>query len=262
MVMTTDFTLKIADLLKKGGIEAAGFEAKQIVQFAKSEEDALVLANKRISGEPLQYLLGAWEFYGLPFCVGEGVLIPRADTERLVDIALEIIGDKRIKVADLCAGSGAVAVAVAKNSKAEVAAIEKSDIAFCYLERNVKLNGAAVKCIKGDIFDEYDEKYDLILSNPPYIPTSVIDGLSEEVKKEPKMALDGGEDGLIFYKHITSAWKRALNEGGTLAVEIGYDQAESVSALFKENGFTEIKVYKDFSGNDRVIIGTVIGQST
>lgn len=256
-MVNTELMLKIAQALKKGGVEAARFEAKQIVEFSQTEDEALKLAEKRISGEPLQYLLGSWEFYGLPFYVGEGVLIPRADTETLVDLALEIIGDSRKKVVDLCSGSGAIAIAVAKNSEAEVTAVEKSDEAFDFLKRNAELNGVNVKCIKGDVFDEHTEMYDLILSNPPYIPTNVIESLSQEVKKEPKMALDGGEDGLIFYKYLTSYWKGRINKGGYLAVEIGYDQGESVSKLFEDNGFKDVKIYKDFSGNDRVIIGTV-----
>lgn len=256
-MLNTELTQKIANVLKNGGIEAARFEAKQIVEFAKTESDAFELAEKRISGEPLQYLLGFWEFYGLPFYVGDGVLIPRADTETLVDAALEIIGDKPINVIDLCSGSGAIAVAVAKNSRANVTAIEKSEEAFCYLEKNVELNEVEVNCIKGDVFEEHTEMYDLILSNPPYIPTKVIDELSKEVKKEPIMALDGGEDGLEFYRHLTGYWKTRITKGGHMAVEIGYDQGQTVSSLFKENGFIDVRVYKDFSGNDRVIVGTV-----
>lgn len=249
--------IQIAEILKNGGIEAYRFEAKQIASFAKTENEAFCLAEQRISGEPLQYLLGSWEFYGLPFYVGKGVLIPRADTEILVDTAIKIIKNQKLKVVDLCSGSGAIAIAVAKNSNAEVTAIEKSDEAFCYLQKNVKLNEAKVECVKGDVFCDYNESYDLILSNPPYIPTDVIEGLSQEVKKEPVMALDGGKDGLVFYKHLTSVWKNRLNKGGHLAVEIGYDQAEAVSSLFMENGFSEVKTIKDFSGNDRVIIGTL-----
>ena len=261
-MVNTELTLKIAQQLKKSGIESARFEAKQIVEFAKTEDEALKLTEKRISGEPLQYLLGFWEFYGLPFYVGKGVLIPRADTETLVDVALEIIGDKQMKVIDLCSGSGAVAIAVAKKTKARVTALEKSNEAFAFLEKNVKLNEAEVECISGDVFDDHAEEYDLVLSNPPYIPTKVIEGLSKEVKKEPIMALDGGEDGLKFYKHLTASWKGRITDGGHLAVEIGYDQGESVSKLFEDNGFTEVKIYKDLSGNDRVIIGTIKGQAT
>lgn len=248
---------ELASRLFEGGIESARFEAKQITEFAENREQAIELCEKRISGEPLQYLLGEWEFYGLPFYVGEGVLIPRADTETLVDAALEIIGDKPLRVADLCSGSGAVAIAVAKNSSARVTALEKSEKAFGYLERNVIRNGADVQCIAGDLFEDLEESFDLILSNPPYIASSVVDTLSKEVKKEPRMALDGGTDGLDFYKRLTSYWKTRINAGGSLAVEIGYDQAESVVALFEQNGFEQIRVIKDLSGNNRVIVGTV-----
>ena len=253
---------KIFEMLKSAGIEAARFEAKEIVKTAKTESEAIEFANRRISGEPLQYILGEWEFYGLPFYVGEGVLIPRADTETLVDAALEIIGDKPLRVADLCSGSGAIAIAVAKNSTAKVTAIEKSEIAFSYLERNAERNGAEVECLLGDLFGEWNEKFDLILSNPPYIASAVVEGLSEEVKREPKMALDGGTDGLDFYKRLTSYWKTRINAGGHLAVEIGYDQGESVVALFEQNGFEDVTLIKDYGGNDRVIFGTVPSLAT
>lgn len=248
---------KIFEMLKSAGIEAARFEAKEILKSAKNDTEALEFANRRISGEPLQYILGEWEFYGLPFFVGEGVLIPRADTETLVDVALGIIGNKPFRVADLCSGSGAIAIAVAKNSGAMVTAIEKSETAFSYLERNARRNGVAVECVLGDVFGEWKENYDLVLSNPPYIASAVVETLSEEVKREPKMALDGGADGLDFYKRLTSYWKTRINGGGHLAVEIGYDQGESVVALFEQNGFEEIELIKDLSGNNRVIIGTV-----
>ena len=253
---------KIFEMLKAAGVEAARFEAKEIVNAAKTESEAIKFANRRISGEPLQYILGEWEFYGLPFYVGEGVLIPRADTETLVDAALEIIGNEPLYVADLCSGSGAIAIAVAKNSSAKVTAIEKSETAFSYLERNVERNGAAVECVLGDLFGEWNQNFDLILSNPPYIASAVVETLSDEVKREPKMALDGGTDGLDFYKRLTSYWKTRINAGGHLAVEIGYDQGESVFALFEQNGFENITLIKDYGGNDRVIIGTVPALAT
>jgi release factor glutamine methyltransferase len=248
---------EIYSLIKKGGIESARFEANQIIRAFSEDAERLAAAKRRVAGEPLQYILGEWEFFGLTFCLGEGVLIPRADTEILVEEAIKIIGDKPLKVLDLCSGSGEVAVAVAKNTKAYVTAIEKSEKAFEFLTKNIAKNNVSVKAVKGDIFDEFEGEYDLILSNPPYIETGVIPTLSKEVSHEPVMALDGGADGLVFYKRILSYWSTKLKSGGKIAVEIGFDQGEKVANLFSENGFSEIQQIKDYSGNQRVIIGTL-----
>lgn len=245
---------KIITALKEAGIEDARFEAKEIARLPEERQKDAV--NRRLSGEPLQYILGEWEFYSLPFLVGDGVLIPRPDTETLVDCALEFLGSRPLSCIDLCSGSGAVAIAVEKNSRAKVSALEKSQAAFCYLEKNIKLNNSAVKAIRGDINEAPREKYDVILSNPPYIPSGDIKALQREVQREPKMALDGGFDGLDFYRIIIKNWLPALNPGGMLAVECGIGQAEEIKKLFSAAGLEKVSVKNDLCGVQRVIFGT------
>lgn len=303
--------------LREAGIESAAFEARQLSSACKSEAEALDAVKRRCAGEPLQYILGEWEFYGLPFAVGKGVLIPRPDTEILVDTALKEIkrrkaaagvtvnrgkaaagtegcGTKKIRLLDLCSGSGAIAVAISKNDDdTEVTAVEKSDEAFSWLIRNVELNRASVRCVKGDIFDDSlltaaaddkpgrrrdlgscpgsglcqclgsesvdNEQFDIILSNPPYIASSVIPTLQREVGFEPREALDGGSDGLVFYKRIARFWAGRLSRGGMLAVEIGYDQSAAVTDIFYGAGLVDITCIKDYSGNPRVISGRTSG---
>ncbi len=269
---------KIAAALKVGEIEAAEFEAKQIVEFVveksvilgdeivtqEQEKKAFNIAERRAKREPLQYILGFWEFYGLPFKVGEGVLIPRPDTEHLVERAIKLLPQTiKPKVLDLCAGSGCVGIAIAKNSDCEVAFFEKSEQSIEYLKENCRLNAIKAEIFKCDVLklppESLMQSVDLIVSNPPYIATEVIKTLQREVLREPSMALDGGEDGLIFYRNITKNWKKALKIGGKLAFEIGYDQAEAVSSILANEGFCEIFLDKDYGGNDRVVYGTYKG---
>lgn len=298
----------IKSRLRDAGIESAAFEARQLSSVCKSEAEALDAVKRRCAGEPLQYILGEWEFYGLPFAVGKGVLIPRPDTEILVDTALKEIkrrksaagltvnrcisagtegcAKKKIRLLDLCSGSGAIAVAISKNDDdTEVTAVEKSDEAFSWLIRNVELNRASVRCVKGDIFDDSlltaaaddkpgrkrnlgscpcpesvdNEQFDIILSNPPYIASSVIPTLQREVGFEPREALDGGSDGLVFYERIARFWAGRLSRGGMLAVEIGYDQSAAVTDIFYGAGLVDITCIKDYSGNPRVISGRTSG---
>lgn len=243
--------------LEAGGVEDAGFEARQIARAAKDQEEAEAMLRRRLDGEPLQYILGVWEFYGLPFFVGPGVLIPRPDTEILVEAVLLELGDRPLAVADLCAGSGAIAVAVAKHSRAAVTAVELDETALGYLRRNVEANGAAVEIVQADILRDAFGTFDLIVSNPPYIRSDTVDTLSREVKREPRRALDGGGDGLTFYRALCDRWISRLVPGGKLMVEIGYDQERSVRALFAEAGLRVADTVYDYGGNPRVIIGTV-----
>lgn len=215
--------------------------------------------NKRASGFPVQYVIGSWDFYDESFDVGEGVLIPRPETELLVDFALDYIKDiKNPVVFDLCAGSGCIGLSVAKNCpEAKVFLVEKSSEAYFYLEKNLKKIGCGnAKLICGDVFEGFQAfdlpKPDLILSNPPYIESDDIEGLQSEVHYEPTMALDGGKDGLIFYRAIAEKWLPFCKGGA--AVECGEGQADSIKSMFS-SAFAETYSMKDFNDIERVVIG-------
>ena len=245
---------------------------------------------------PLQYITNIQEFMGLEFYVDENVLIPRSDTEILVEEVINSIDKtKSIKLLDMCTGSGVIAVTLAKycdNVKSlgkvynniQIVAVDKSEGALNVAIKNAKLNNVQekIKFIKSDMFEKLDnllldslycgenvdntsknikestknkiEKYDIIASNPPYIETEVIKQLSKDVQNEPKIALDGGNDGLNFYRIISENLAKYLKKGGNLFLEIGYNQKESVSKIF-EKKFEKLKCIKDFAGNDRVIVG-------
>lgn len=263
--------------LAKAGIESYAFEARQIIRHITGYTNSEIMARynehltpfqqtiynnileRRAERYPLQYILGEWSFYGLDFYVGEGVLVPRPDTEILVDTALEFLKEKQNpQVLDLCSGSGCIAVAVAKNSSAQVDAVEKYEIPFGYLKKNIERNNAAVNPVMGDLFElEITKKYDLIVSNPPYISAAEMETVSPETAFEPDAALYGGEDGLLFYRIIANKWAGALKGGGMLAVEIGANQADAVKEIFTNAGFENIGVKKDYAGIQRVIFGTV-----
>ncbi len=215
---------------------------------------------KRAQRIPLQHLTGEQEFYGRPFMVNENVLVPRQDTETLAEAAIKWLKgrpeDKR-RVLDLCTGSGCLATTIALEVKGSV--VSASDLSEKALEvagANVVKNGAAVKLIRSDLFADIEDTFDLIISNPPYIPTRDIQDLEAEVKDhDPMMALDGGADGLDFYRLIAEQSPRYLSEDGALFVEIGNEQGKDTEALFAENGFTGVKTLKDLGGNDRVVQG-------
>lgn len=274
MVMNTREALKLTSQMLSPFSDEPRIEAKYIVaHFADCEPNALVLSNKEIdlediktivakrrAGTPLQYILGKWWFYKSEFLVGEGVLIPRQDTETLVEAALEFIKDiKNPKVCDLCSGSGCIAISIANDRKdAKVAAIEKYDGAYEFLLKNIDYNGVEnVMPLKADATGEPTGKYDLIVCNPPYIKDSEKKDLSAEVLNEPHTALFGGEDGLYFYRVISEKWKSALQENGILAFEVGINEAEDVAKILKTNGFKNIGVKKDLIGIERVVFGTV-----
>lgn len=245
-------------------IEAAyGIPFSQIPLQADLQLDEEViepLITRRLKGEPTQYILGEWEFYGLPFYVGPGVLIPRPDTEVLVEKGLELIKDiPNPRVLDLCSGSGCIAVAIKKRRPdARVTAVELYPKAAGYLERNVALNGVEIELKRHDVLagptGDWGQ-FDLILSNPPYIDGAAMTTLSTEVKAEPSTALFGGEDGLGFYRAIAKKWCPLLGVKGAVAVEIGFDQGQSAAEIFQNQGFA-VSLHKDYGGNDRVIIGT------
>lgn len=265
-----------AKLLSENGIEASAFETDVLLQTAldihktalimkletdlsKDEVEKIsTLTAKRIEGYPLQYIVGSWDFYGREFAVGEGVLIPRADTETLIDTAIKL-AEKDSTIVDLCSGSGCIAITLEKELNAKTYALEKSEEAFAFLKNNIELNGSDVAPILCDVLDENSlsnlPEFDLIVSNPPYIKTGEIKTLSKEVGFEPEMALDGDADGLKFYREITHLWKDKIKNGGYLIYEIGYTQAREVSDILIENGFTNVTTICDIAKNPRVVYG-------
>lgn len=213
--------------------------------------------NELIEGKPLQYITHHQEFMNLDFYVDENVLIPQPDTEVLVLQTINIIKQYEsgnIKVLDLCTGSGAIAVSIAKvfkNQAVQVYASDISDKALEVAKKNSKKNDVHINFINSNMFENIDEKFDIIVSNPPYIETETIKKLSKDVQQEPHIALDGGFDGLEFYKIIASEYEKYLNDNGTLLLEIGYNQKQSVTELFINRN---VECIKDLAQNDRVII--------
>ncbi len=211
---------------------------------------------RRKNGEPLDYITGNSNFYGYNVYVDNRVLIPRMETELLVSEAIKAIGNKNCEVLDLCTGSGCIALALASKTDAIITASDVSDDALKVAA--VNLAKTNVKLVKSDLFEAFSVgSFDVIVSNPPYIPSADISSLSAEVRAEPRIALDGGEDGLEFYKKIISAAPSYLRSGGKLMMEIGYDQAESVKQLMYVFGFRNVTVLSDLDGNDRVVTGQI-----
>ncbi len=215
------------------------------------------LIDRRANHEPLQHITGEQDFMGLTFKVNEHVLIPRQDTETLVEEALKVIPDDGY-ILDLCTGSGCVIISLAALSNAvKCVGVDISEMALEVAKKNgSRLVGDRVSFFESDLWSNITEKYDVITSNPPYIRTSDIEELSIEVKDhEPRLALDGTADGLFFYRQIVGRAADYLNLGGWLLVEIGFDQGADVQALFEEAGFKEVQVIKDLAGNNRVVKG-------
>ena len=212
---------------------------------------------KLISGIPIQYITNKQEFMGLNFFVDKNVLIPRQDTEILVQEVIDIcknINKEKIKILDLCTGSGAIAVSIAKYvHNAEVYASDISPQALKVANINSKNNDVFIKFIESNLFKKINERFDIIVSNPPYIKTNVIPMLDENVQNEPKLALDGGIDGLHFYRKIIEQCNKYLNENGIVCLEIGYDQKEDVIKI-ASNYFKQIYSKKDLAGNDRIVV--------
>lgn len=207
------------------------------------------------SGEPLQYVIGRWDFYESEFHVGRGVLIPRPETEELTELVLD--NAKRLcspVVFDLCSGSGCIGISIAKAlPSSTVYCVEKSEEALQYLLKNAE-SISNVKVVNSDINYPSDiGNADIIVSNPPYIKSSDLSTLQSEVQFEPSMALDGGADGLDFYRIIAEKWNSNLKENGMLFLEIGEDQGEAVYEILEKQGFKEIEVIKDMYGNNRMV---------
>ena len=267
-------------LLEQNNIEDSVIKAKRLIQYVLKktanqiifdldscikkdyETQYLEYINQIINGKPLQYITHEQEFMGFKFYVDENVLIPQPDTETLVERAIEIVKDaqpitENIDVLDMCTGSGAIAVSIAKLCKdIKICALDISDEALEIAKKNAFENKANVEFFKSDMFKNISKnaKFDLIVSNPPYIKENVISTLSKDVQNEPHIALSGGIDGLDFYRIIANNAYKYLKYQGTVRVEIGYDQEESVEELFEQtHQYDKIRCIKDLSGNDRVI---------
>lgn len=205
---------------------------------------------------PIQYINNKAYFMGLEFYVNENVLIPRCDTEILVEEIIKIVNkDSLLKILDLCTGSGAIAISLKKYlNNIEIMASDISDKAIMVAKKNASIIGVDVKFIESDLFNNINGKFDLIVSNPPYIKKFVIPSLDKQVRNEPILALDGGKDGLDFYRKISYDAKRFLNNNGYLCFEIGYDQRKEVEDILLQNGYINIYSKKDYGGNDRIVI--------
>ena len=223
------------------------------------------LIKRRLGGESVSYLLGEQEFWGLKFHVDEHVLVPRPDTETLIEVARALRTDRAApcRVLDLCTGSGAIAIALAKELPgATIVASDLSIDAVAVAKQNAERNTVAdrVDVRVGDLFAPVvGERFDLIVANPPYIASAVIPTLSAEVRREPVLALDGGPDGLAFYDRICSIAREYLVPGGALVVEHGFDQADAVRARFERAGFTDIVLTHDLGKNPRITRGAAPG---
>ena len=278
-----DLYLEVRRQLRESGVEASTLEARELVCFgtgknreeltrdsrlyASPEREAQVrrLVERRMAGEPVAYLIGEWEFYGLPLDISQDVLIPRTDTEVLAEQAIayiQTLGECR--VLDLCAGSGCVGLAIASQApQARVVLGEIDDSALKICRQNIRRNSlsARVTPIQMDAREKPARslgEFQCIISNPPYIPTGDIAGLEPSVRDyEPHMALDGGADGMDFYRAITEQWKEALAPGGRLYFEVGIGQADPVLRLMRSQGFGDLQIIKDHHKIPRVVLGAL-----
>ena len=264
--------------LSAAGIEDYVFESKQIIRYITGYTNTQILTKytqqlnefqlnnltaiikQRLIRYPLQYILRSWYFFGREFFVGPGVLIPRSDTETLIDVCLEAVCQKPTpRVLDLCAGTGCIGITIkGEYDAADVTLVEKYDEALAYTTKNAAHNNATVKIVQGDVLktEGAEGRYDLIVSNPPYINANDMKNLQPEVTFEPATALDGGDDGLDFYRHIAKEYKTYLAKDGVMAFEVGVNQADAVASIMTENGFINVQTRKDYNEIDRVVFGT------
>ena len=272
LLLQESFSLNTAGYLlrKQEPLCKAGIEQTEILLKLHSFYENFEKRRRRI---PLAQILGRQSFYGLDFFVNEDVLIPRADTECLIDLVLEDYAELAktekgnslpLRILDLCTGSGCIGISVAKHLPyQELLLVDLSEKALAVAKKNVEMHlGKNVTLLQSDLLTEVQgKKFSLLLSNPPYIVSRVIPGLEREVSEyEPKMALDGGEDGLVFYRRIAKEAKEVLLPGARLYLEIGYDQGESVKDIFQKEGYEAVEVFPDLSGNPRVLRGIFPGK--
>lgn len=271
--------VELLKILEMGGIENPAYESRLIIQnvigcrvedillgrVTPTEEEAALcrnLAKKRSQHYPLQYLLGKWEFYGHSISVGEGVLIPRQETELLCEKSIQMIGKREAIVLDLCSGSGCIAVAISKACpNAKIFSVELSKKAIDYCKKNREMNGLTPEVIEGDVLKKETAALcpdaDIIICNPPYLNEEELKNRQAELWFEPEMALDGGEDGLVFYREILKNFSGKLKAGGSFLFEIGFSQGEQIKEIMrKQSGYLEPEVFPDFGGNDRVAVLT------
>ena len=262
---------KLCAKLTAAGVPDARFDAVELYRFATGRDPRLddgpsaaeaarlsALAERRAAREPLQYILGEWDFMDFTLKVGPGVLCPRADSEIVCESALALLqGRERPVVYDLCAGTGCLGLGIARHSSgALVTCVEKSPEAWHYLTANTAQTG--VRTVQADVFTYYKtlpaEGADLIISNPPYLTGAEMQALMPETAQEPAMALDGGTDGLDFYRLLTEKYRDAVRPGGWLVLEIGYAQGPAVLALGAACGWVNTSCRKDYGGNDRAVL--------
>jgi len=278
--------LDIRQQLRRGGAGDPTLEARELICFAsgktreelfrdgalymspETEAHARELVERHLRGEPVAYLIGEWEFYGLPLDISDDVLIPRPDTEVLADQAIAWCSSQgECRVLDLCAGSGCIGLALAAHvPEARVVQGEISDAAIRVCRQNIRRNGlsARMTVLRTDALEKPSSnlgEFRCIVSNPPYIPTGDIAGLDASVREyEPRLALDGGEDGLDFYRSIAEKWKELLTPGGRLYFEVGAGQADSVLRIMRGQGFGDIQTVKDLHEIPRVVFGTLCAE--
>lgn len=278
-----DLYLATRTALKSAGVEAYALEARLLVAYAvgktkeefvrdlrlytsaENEQKIRALLQRRIAGEPLAYLIGEWEFHGLPITVTPDVLIPRMDTEVLVDAALQVLVGRKMnaRILDLCSGSGCIGCALAHElPAARVVMVDISDAALAVSKENLRRNRQnRTICLKADALEKPPMSigtFDIIVSNPPYVASMDILTLDSSVRDyEPLGALDGGEDGLMFYRAIVQHWTQILRPGGWLMFEVGEDQADAVMALMKDAKYTDVTALEDTAGIRRVVVGRI-----
>lgn len=266
------FKKYIKDSLEEVVGEYAAYEAEKIIchltglsrtalslrsreEMPETPNETENIIARRQNGEPLAYILGKTDFFGLELYVSEACLTPRADTEVIVERALEFLGERHARVLDICTGSGCIALAIAANSRAHVLGVDISAAALAVAEKNAEKCAllGKVRFLQRDALAAdflAGEKYDLIVSNPPYIPTADIAALSAEVHREPMLALDGGADGLVFYRRFLDILPAMLGDGGAMIFEIGYDQEAALRTLCEEAGLP-CEIFRDYGGNVR-----------
>ena len=273
MVKLKDAYKKAQEVLKENGIEEYKSDALFLIKGLFKADRCDLLTNKeveykiledaltrRINGEPCAYITGETEFMSLPFKVNKNVLIPRQDTENLVEFLINSAKGGE-KILDLCTGSGCIGISLGKYIKnSEITIVDVSEGALSLAKENAMLNNIEVKAVIDDVLNPSHsyEKYDILVSNPPYIEKEVINTLEKQVKDfEPILALDGGDDGLVFYRKIAKDFKKYIKDGGICAFEIGFNQGDAVKKIIDENGYKNAEIIKDYNNNNRIVTGTV-----